>query len=469
MADTPAQVALDEREETPAEEFSRLVIEYNEGQGSERDEAWNFIADFACEYADAIVHGLAAQEGREAVAWIVANGARTKWRVWRDGFPEWTDNREEATRYARREDAEAVHADDEDAWTIEPFQSSSEPYKLAFPTMLRKMWSGGEVQQWLDELPTLYTRPAPSQPAAQVTDAMVTRALSAFEKDHPHNRAAMRAALTAAIGAGGQAVAVKPLEWESGVVDWAKPLPGMKYVACSTTPKGAWAWWLDDAPGTRAVFASETEAKAAAQADYERRIRSALSQPHPADERVVEALQARVQPWMMACFGPEISADKLERSDRFIEEALELVQSVGYPRNRIEALISYVYDREAGDPPQEVGGVMITLAAFCLAHDLDMHACGETELARIWTKVDKIRAKQAAKPTGSALPIPITEGELSDAEVERLADKIAADTFHHLPPWNINENIDDALHGAIQKSARAALLAAKAGEDGRHD
>ncbi|MFC3206823.1 hypothetical protein [Aquamicrobium soli] len=91
-----------------------------------------------------------------------------------------------------------------------------------------------------------------------------------------------------AIGAGGQAVAVKALEWEPGVVDWAKPLPGMKYVACSTTPAGAWAWWLDDAPETRAVFQSEVEAKAAAQADYERRILSQIvSQPHSADERVV--------------------------------------------------------------------------------------------------------------------------------------------------------------------------------------
>ncbi len=118
-------------------------------------------------------------------------------------------------------------------------------------------------------------------------------------------------------------------------------------------------------------------------------------------------LQSRVQPWMMACFGPEISADKLERSDRFIEEALELVQSGYYPKERVLALVDYVYGRDKGEMPQEVGGVMITLAAFCLAHDIDMHEAGETELARIWTKVEKIRAKQAAKPTGSALPVAI--------------------------------------------------------------
>ncbi len=49
--------------------------------------------------------------------------------------------------------------------------------------------------------------------------------------------------------------------------------------------------------------------------------------------------------------------------------------------------------------------MMVTLAAYCLAHGLDMHGAGETELARIWTKVEQIRAKQATKPVGSALPV----------------------------------------------------------------
>jgi len=33
------------------------------------------------------------------------------------------------------------------------------PIRLKFPTMLRKMWSGGEVQAWLDELPNLFVAP----------------------------------------------------------------------------------------------------------------------------------------------------------------------------------------------------------------------------------------------------------------------------------------------------------------------
>ncbi|WP_255503068.1 hypothetical protein [Cupriavidus sp. UME77] len=114
--------------------------------------------------------------------------------------------------------------------------------------------------------------------------------------------------------------------------------------------------------------------------------------------------QARVQPWMLECFGVEIAADAQERNHRFLEEALELVQACGATASEAHQLVDYVYGRPVGDKAQEVGGVMVTLAALCLAQGLDMHAAGETELARIWTKVEQIRAKQAAKPKHSPLP-----------------------------------------------------------------
>ena len=108
--------------------------------------------------------------------------------------------------------------------------------------------------------------------------------------------------------------------------------------------------------------------------------------------------QARVAPWMDACFGRAISADPAERNHRFLEEALELVQARGCTAAEAHALVDYVFARPAGDPAQEVGGVMVTLAAWCLAAGLDMAAAGEAELSRIWTKVPEIRARQAAKP-----------------------------------------------------------------------
>jgi len=131
--------------------------------------------------------------------------------------------------------------------------------------------------------------------------------------------------------------------------------------------------------------------------------------------------QARVQPWMLACFGEMIAGDREERNHRFLEEALELVQSTGCTAGEAHQLVDYVYGRPVGEPAQEVGGVIVTLAALCIANELDMHAAAETELARIWTKVEQIRAKQAAKPKHSPLPAttPAIEAPpaLSDAQI----------------------------------------------------
>lgn len=117
-----------------------------------------------------------------------------------------------------------------------------------------------------------------------------------------------------------------------------------------------------------------------------------------------QTFQPRVHPWMIACFGELISGDRQERNHRFLEEALELVQACGSTAGEAHQLVDYVYGRPVGEAAQEVGGVMVTLAALCLAHSMNMHDAGETELARIWTKVEQIRAKQAAKPSMSPLP-----------------------------------------------------------------
>lgn len=143
-------------------------------------------------------------------------------------------------------------------------------------------------------------------------------------------------------------------------------------------------------------------------ADLKAALAAALSQAEPSakvgGELPESAFQDRVQPWMDECFGPEISSDKTERNHRHLEESLELVQACGCTREEAHQLVDYVFDRTAGEPKQEVGGVMVTLAALCLAQGIDMHAAGEAELARIWTCVEKIRAKQAAKPKHSPLP-----------------------------------------------------------------
>jgi hypothetical protein len=114
--------------------------------------------------------------------------------------------------------------------------------------------------------------------------------------------------------------------------------------------------------------------------------------------------QQRVQNWMMECFSMAVCRDTTERCHRFTEEALELVQSLGMTNSEAHQLVDYVYGRPIGETRQEVGGVMVTLAALCSSQDVDMIEDGEIELKRIWRNIDQIRAKQAAKPKHSVLP-----------------------------------------------------------------
>lgn len=131
-------------------------------------------------------------------------------------------------------------------------------------------------------------------------------------------------------------------------------------------------------------------------------------------EPAAEPFQQRVGAWMLACFTPSITADKTERNHRFLEEALELVQAGGATKDEALQLVDYVYGRPVGELPQEVGGVAVTLAALCSAHGIDMQDCADTEVTRIWQMVDKIRAKQAAKPKFGPLPGPSPETKGGD-------------------------------------------------------
>lgn len=141
--------------------------------------------------------------------------------------------------------------------------------------------------------------------------------------------------------------------------------------------------------------------------------------------------QARVSAWMLECFGSKISMDKTERADRFIEEALELAQATGWTADRGHALVDYVFNRPVGEIGQEVGGVMVTLAALCNVFEIDIDAEAKREVDRITLPevVLKIRAKQAAKPTGAALPIasplqkPLVTDEMTFAAMRR-ADEL---------------------------------------------
>lgn len=114
--------------------------------------------------------------------------------------------------------------------------------------------------------------------------------------------------------------------------------------------------------------------------------------------------QDRVSEFMLACFGVNALRDRVERNHRFLEESLELVQALGCTASEAHQLVDYVYGRPVGEPTQEVGGVMVTLAGLCAAAGIDGASAGELELERVWAKIDAIRTKWLAKPKYSPLP-----------------------------------------------------------------
>ena len=118
----------------------------------------------------------------------------------------------------------------------------------------------------------------------------------------------------------------------------------------------------------------------------------------------ITSYQSRVERWLEACFSPQVRSDRGERTHRFLEEALELAQANGCTQQDALALVNYVFGRPPGEPSQEVGGVMVTLASLCSASDINMDRAGDRELERNWERIDLIRSKQQAKPHGSPLP-----------------------------------------------------------------
>jgi hypothetical protein len=172
--------------------------------------------------------------------------------------------------------------------------------------------------------------------------------------------------------------------------------------------------------------------------------------------------QERVLDWLMACFSMEICRDRVERNHRFLEEALELVQSLGCTASEAHQLVDYVFGRKVGEPMQEMGGVVVTLHTLASANDMDVAEAGETELARVWTKIDKIREKQAAKPKHSPLPQHVdaqSPGPAQLADVAAYAAKKIDEIDKGLLPIKVSGQFNLAIERFlyIERELRAAL------------
>lgn len=115
------------------------------------------------------------------------------------------------------------------------------------------------------------------------------------------------------------------------------------------------------------------------------------------------SFQSRVGNWVNETFGTEVASDKKERIIRFLEEATELAQSIGMPKDVVSKIVDYVYSRPVGEIEQEIGGVCVTLAALANAFEISLIKTQEKELERV-EAIDKnlIRKKQNGKPIRNA-------------------------------------------------------------------
>ena len=115
-------------------------------------------------------------------------------------------------------------------------------------------------------------------------------------------------------------------------------------------------------------------------------------------EKTPYSFQVRCLKWILQWLNSNLVYNKQERNQRFLEEALELVQSLDMKQDTAHELVEYVFSRPKGEPRQELGGVMNTLAILSETNNMSMWGDGEAELTRCWNKIEEIKAKQKLKP-----------------------------------------------------------------------
>ncbi len=111
--------------------------------------------------------------------------------------------------------------------------------------------------------------------------------------------------------------------------------------------------------------------------------------------------------WAIRCFGKEHVLNRAIRGLRTLEEAAELAQALGVPEDKAAKCIQTVYSRPVGDPEQEIGGVLQTLAVLCESMGVDRDELFERELRRCLAKNPEHFRKRNQEKLDLGLDTPI--------------------------------------------------------------
>lgn len=99
-----------------------------------------------------------------------------------------------------------------------------------------------------------------------------------------------------------------------------------------------------------------------------------------------KSLQRIAHDWAMRSFGKEHVINVPERGLRALEESIELAQALGVPRETALLCVQTVYDKPVGNPMQEGGGALMTLAILCHELRWDAMELLEAEVRRVLNK-----------------------------------------------------------------------------------
>lgn len=83
-----------------------------------------------------------------------------------------------------------------------------------------------------------------------------------------------------------------------------------------------------------------------------------------ADQNEMAFLADLAWDWGVRAFGRQHMVDTRVRALRMLEEAIELGQACSLDKETVHLLVDKVFERPVGDPAQELGGVMLTLAVL---------------------------------------------------------------------------------------------------------
>lgn len=133
--------------------------------------------------------------------------------------------------------------------------------------------------------------------------------------------------------------------------------------------------------------------------------------------------QGLVLDWVNRAFGKSLGGNIKERARRLAEEAIEFAQASGVSEIEVRAIARHVFEKPAGDPKQELGGVMVTALAAAEANGINLDCAEVDEINRVLSKpLDFFAARQAAKHAAEARVAEMPETPEQEAARETIAD-----------------------------------------------